>query len=110
MVSATIHLANRDWDSLVDDFVALGFLPASIDRGVVIPVMDRVLSPYLKGGGARAFNFQVVVVVAMHASGSAHDAFLSTHGGAFLSVIQVVCVMWSMMARAAASTSPLHRR
>lgn len=27
MVSATIHLANRDWGALVDDFIALGFLP-----------------------------------------------------------------------------------
>ena len=61
MVSATIHLANRDWASLVDDFVALDFLPADCDRGVIIPVMDRVLSPYLSGGGAKAFNFQVKI-------------------------------------------------
>jgi predicted unusual protein kinase regulating ubiquinone biosynthesis (AarF/ABC1/UbiB family) len=27
MVSATIHLANRDWDALIGDFVDLGFLP-----------------------------------------------------------------------------------
>ncbi len=27
MVAATIHLANRDWPSLIDDFVSLGFLP-----------------------------------------------------------------------------------
>jgi hypothetical protein len=59
MVSATIHLANRDWPSLIDDFVALDFLPANCDRGVIIPVMDRVLSPYLRGGGAKSFNFQV---------------------------------------------------
>jgi predicted unusual protein kinase regulating ubiquinone biosynthesis (AarF/ABC1/UbiB family) len=59
MVSATIHLANRDWPSLIDDFVALDFLPADCDRGVIIPVMDRVLSPYLRGGGAKSFNFQV---------------------------------------------------
>jgi hypothetical protein len=26
-VSATIHLANRDWGALVEDFVTLGFLP-----------------------------------------------------------------------------------
>ena len=59
MVSATIHLANRDWPALIDDFVALEFLPADCDRGVIIPVMDRVLSPYLRGGGAKSFNFQV---------------------------------------------------
>lgn len=60
MVSATIHLANRDWPSLIDDFVALDFLPPDCDRGVIIPVMDRVLSPYLSGGGAKAFNFQAL--------------------------------------------------
>lgn len=128
MVSATIHLANRDWNGLIDDFVALGFLPVGCDRcatahltrlalqrlalpycgpelgecscilqaasvalllvllvqqhraslllsdlvicehhmstcslprGLIIPVMDRVLGPYLRGGGAKAFNFQV---------------------------------------------------
>jgi len=38
MVSATIHLANRDWDALVDDFIALGFLPQSSDRCVCVCV------------------------------------------------------------------------
>ncbi|KAK9828554.1 hypothetical protein WJX72_000728 [[Myrmecia] bisecta] len=57
MISATIHLANRDWDGLIDDFVALGFLPFGCDRGLIIPVMEKVLSPYLRGGGAKAFNF-----------------------------------------------------
>jgi hypothetical protein len=37
MVSATIHLANRDWDALIDDFVALGFLPRGCDRGAPPP-------------------------------------------------------------------------
>ena len=58
MVSATIHLGNRDWNALIDDFIALGFLPPGSDRGRIIPVMDTVLSPYLRGGGAKAFNFQ----------------------------------------------------
>ena len=59
MISAIIHLGNRDWGSLVDDFVELGFLPLDCNRGQIIPVMDRVLSPYLRGGGARSINFQV---------------------------------------------------
>jgi hypothetical protein len=48
-----------DQDALITDFVALGFLPPGSDRRRIIPVMDAVLSPYLRGGGARAFNFQV---------------------------------------------------
>ena len=31
-MSATIHLANRDWAALIDDFVALNFLPPDCDR------------------------------------------------------------------------------
>ncbi|GAX80969.1 hypothetical protein CEUSTIGMA_g8404.t1 [Chlamydomonas eustigma] len=60
MVSATIHLANRDWDSLIGDFIELGFLPRDCNRAVITPVMDRVLGPYLRGGGAKAFNFSAL--------------------------------------------------
>jgi aarF domain-containing kinase len=73
MVSATIHLANKDWDALCDDFAALGFLPRDADRALIVPVMDRVLSPYLRGGGAKAFNFQSLSqVVPLHRSTPGH--------------------------------------
>ena len=29
-------------------------------RAVIVPVMERVLGPYLRGGGAKAFNFQAL--------------------------------------------------
>jgi predicted unusual protein kinase regulating ubiquinone biosynthesis (AarF/ABC1/UbiB family) len=57
IVSAVIHLGTKNWDSLIDDFAALGFLDKDCDRAVVTPVMIRILSPYLKGGGATAMNF-----------------------------------------------------
>jgi hypothetical protein len=38
-VSATIHLANKDWDALIDDFIALGFLPRDADRYVWVGQM-----------------------------------------------------------------------
>ena len=41
MVSATIHLANRDWNGLINDFIDLQFLPPNSDRGLIIPVMDK---------------------------------------------------------------------
>jgi hypothetical protein len=41
MVSATIHLANRDWDALIDDFIALEFLPQGADRCVCSCERDR---------------------------------------------------------------------
>lgn len=109
MVSATIHLANQDWGALVDDFVALGFLPPDCDKGGwgreggagtppvaggsgkrlpdfrrkhcsarcpvgpashspafacaapapagrVVGVMSKILGPYLRGGGAKAYR------------------------------------------------------
>ena len=38
MISAIIHLGNRDWASLVDDFVSLNFLPTDCNRSKIIPV------------------------------------------------------------------------
>jgi len=35
---------------------AAGFLPPGCDRARIIPVMERVLTPYLRGGGARALR------------------------------------------------------
>ncbi|GMH41398.1 hypothetical protein BSKO_09308 [Bryopsis sp. KO-2023] len=63
MVRATIHLANRDFSQLIDDFVELGFLPTNIDRNKVAPLMKTILEPYVvQGGGAKGFiengNFQ----------------------------------------------------
>ncbi|KAJ8609545.1 hypothetical protein CTAYLR_006042 [Chrysophaeum taylorii] len=59
MVSALIHLANRDYPSLVDDFVKLGILPKDTNRPVVVPLMDKALSPYVAGGGFDAFQQRV---------------------------------------------------
>ena len=39
MISAVIHLANKDYASLVDDFVNLEILPKDSDRAAIIPLM-----------------------------------------------------------------------
>jgi hypothetical protein len=39
MVSAIIHLGNKNFDALTDDFVALGFLPDDPDKAKIIPVI-----------------------------------------------------------------------
>jgi len=57
IVTAVVHLGTKNWEGLVDDYIRLQFLPQDCDRAAVIPVMKRVLSPYLKGGGAKAMNF-----------------------------------------------------
>lgn len=56
MISAVIHLANKDYASLVDDFVALKILPEDSNRQTIIPLMDKALSPYVKGGGAKKYE------------------------------------------------------
>jgi len=56
MVGALIHLANRDYPNLVDDFIGLGILPADCDRAKVVPLMDKALTPYVKGGGAKQYE------------------------------------------------------
>ena len=56
MISAVIHLANKDYASLVDDFIKLQILPEDTNRAAVIPLMDKALSPYVKGGGAKKYE------------------------------------------------------
>jgi predicted unusual protein kinase regulating ubiquinone biosynthesis (AarF/ABC1/UbiB family) len=56
MISAVIHLANKDYASLVDDFIRLKILPEDSNRVAIIPLMDKALSPYVKGGGAKKYE------------------------------------------------------
>jgi aarF domain-containing kinase len=56
MISCVIHLANKDYTSLVDDFIQLGILPSDCDRSKVVPLMDKALTPYVKGGGAQRYE------------------------------------------------------
>ena len=42
LLRATLHLVNREYDKLADDFVALGFLPPGSDRSKVIPALTSV--------------------------------------------------------------------
>lgn len=58
MVSAIVHLANRDWPKVIDDFVTLKFLPKDIDTSQVEPVLGAILDQALEGGGAKSINFQ----------------------------------------------------
>lgn len=58
MVSAIVHLANRDWPRVVEDFIALKFLPSNVDTSQVERVLGAILSQALEGGGANSINFQ----------------------------------------------------
>lgn len=60
MVSAIVHLANRDWPRVVEDFVNLKFLPRDVDTSKVTPVLGAILDQALEGGGAKSINFQTL--------------------------------------------------
>jgi hypothetical protein len=60
MISAVIHLANKDYASLVDDFIKLEILPPDSDRAAIIPLMDKALTPYVKGGGAKKYEEELM--------------------------------------------------
>lgn len=68
IVSSIIHLANKDYPSLVDDFISLGILPPDTDRPKVIPLMDKALSPYVKGGGAKKYEEELKRMYGMDGS------------------------------------------
>jgi hypothetical protein len=60
MVSAIVHLANRDYKNVVHDFVALKFLLPSADLQAVENVVGPILNQALEGGGAESINFQTL--------------------------------------------------
>lgn len=76
MIGAIIHLANRDYSSLVDDFINLKILPNDCNRALIIPLMDKALTPYVKGGGAARYEEELKKMYGM-------DGTLSGTSGGF---------------------------
>lgn len=70
MISAVIHLANKDYANLVDDFIKLKILPEDTNRPAVIPLMDKALSPYVKGGGAKKYEEELRKIYDMEDKGN----------------------------------------
>jgi len=63
IISAVVHLGTQNWEALIVDFQQLRFLAEDVDQAALVPILQRVLGPYLKGGGAQAFknaNFQAL--------------------------------------------------
>ncbi|KAL4435049.1 hypothetical protein ABPG77_003874 [Micractinium sp. CCAP 211/92] len=55
------HLTTGDWDSLVDDLVALGFVDSVEDRENLVGPLGAILTQLSAGGGARKVNVAVVM-------------------------------------------------
>ena len=82
MISAVIHLANKDYASLIDDFIKLNILPTDCDRAAIIPLMDKALSPYVKGGGAKKYEEELKKLYGME------DNNMSSQVGGFQAMTQ----------------------
>jgi predicted unusual protein kinase regulating ubiquinone biosynthesis (AarF/ABC1/UbiB family) len=59
LVDALVHLINRDYKDLAEDFVKLGFLTPDIDIVPIIPALEKVLGNAL-GESVREFNFKTI--------------------------------------------------
>ena len=60
LISSIVHLSNRDYSKLTEDFVELEILPEDCDRSKVLPLMDKALSPFIKGGGATRYKDEIM--------------------------------------------------
>lgn len=50
LMRATLHLVNREYGALAEDFVTLGMLPSDADQELVVPALTGVFAEALKGG------------------------------------------------------------
>ena len=58
MVEAIVHLLNRDYTEIGQDFINLGFIPEGTDTRPIVPALTKVFDVALAGGGAKSINFQ----------------------------------------------------
>jgi predicted unusual protein kinase regulating ubiquinone biosynthesis (AarF/ABC1/UbiB family) len=59
IAGSVVHLINKDYLALTDDFVKLGFLTPDIDISPIIPALERVLGNAI-GESVGNFNFKTV--------------------------------------------------
>jgi aarF domain-containing kinase len=50
LIRATLHLVNREYEALADDFVTLGMLPPNSDKSKIVPALTGVFAEALAGG------------------------------------------------------------
>ena len=59
LTGAVVHLINRDFQALAQDFVDLGFLNANTDLAPIVPALEEVLGGAL-GDNVGSFNFKAI--------------------------------------------------
>ena len=60
MISAVIHLANKDYASLGNDFIRLKILPDDCARVAIIPLTDKALFVQDEGNQNKVVRDEVV--------------------------------------------------
>jgi aarF domain-containing kinase len=58
MIEAIVHLLNRDYSEIGQDFINLDFIPKGTDTRPIVPALTKVFDVALAGGGAKSINFQ----------------------------------------------------
>lgn len=58
MIEAIVHLINRDYTEIGQDFINLDFIPQGTDTRPLVPALTAVFDVALAGGGAKSINFQ----------------------------------------------------
>jgi len=58
MIEAIVHLINRDYSEIGQDFINLDFIPKGTDTRPIVPALTKVFDVALAGGGAKSINFQ----------------------------------------------------
>jgi predicted unusual protein kinase regulating ubiquinone biosynthesis (AarF/ABC1/UbiB family) len=59
LVDAVVHLINKDYTELANDFVKLGFLTPDTDICPIVPALEAVLGDVM-GQNVRDFNFKTI--------------------------------------------------
>ena len=59
LTGAVVHLINRDFQGLAQDFIALGFLSPNTDLTPIVPALEDVLGSAL-GENVGSFNFKAI--------------------------------------------------
>ena len=59
LVDAVVHLINKDYVELAEDFVNLGFLTPDVDIEPIVPALESVLGDII-GESVKDFNFKTI--------------------------------------------------
>lgn len=59
LVDAVVHLINKDYEDLAEDFVKLGFLTPETDIKPIIPALEDVFQDIV-GASVKEFNFKTI--------------------------------------------------